>query len=93
MFASSAAHHDRESATKKETEFQTLTKNYKELKTRIHGGRFTHEEARVGSKRSAPDDEPIHPQGGSVNIWDQLGDYMKSSYQADTFAPTVARTA
>jgi hypothetical protein len=90
MCASSAAQRDRDSAVKKEAEFQALDKNYQELKTRVEGGRFSHEAARVGSKRAAPD-EPIHPQGGTVNIWDQFGDYMKSSYSSDSFAPPVLR--
>ncbi|KAJ1465954.1 hypothetical protein T484DRAFT_1757049 [Baffinella frigidus] len=90
MCASSAAHRDRESAIKKESEFQALTKNYEELKTRVDGGRFTNEDARVGSKRSAPEG-PIHVQGGVSNIWDQFGDYMKTSYSNDSFAPPIAR--
>ena len=91
MCASSTAANNRENAIKKETEFQALAKNYEELKTRVDGGRFANEDARVGSKRSAPDEQPLHPQGGPVNIWDQFGQYMKSSYQADTFTPTVPR--
>jgi hypothetical protein len=92
MCASSAAGRDRENAAKKEAEFQALTKNYQELQTKVQGGRFTQEEARVGSKRSAPD-EVLHPTGGSSNsnIWDQFGDYMKTSYNNDSFAPPVPR--
>ena len=90
MCASSAAARDRDSAIKKEAEFQTLTANYQELKTRVEGGRFSQEDARVGSKRAAPD-TTIHPQGGVVNIWDQFGDYMKTSYNSDSFAPPVVR--
>jgi hypothetical protein len=92
MCASSASQRDRASAEKKEVEFQALHKNYEELKSRVDGGRFTQEEARVGSKRAAPD-EVLHPQGGSCNIWDQFGDFMKTSYNNDSFAPPVARTA
>jgi len=96
MCASSAANRSRENAIIKETEFQALSKNYEELKTRVDGGRFTNEEARVGSKRSAADEQP-HPMGGSTGgtstIWDQFGDFMKSSYNNDSFAPMPARTA
>jgi hypothetical protein len=92
MCASSAAGRDRENAAKKEAEFQALTKNYQELQTRVQGGRFVEEEARVGSKRAAPE-EALHPTGGtsSTNIWDQFGDYMKTSYSNDSFAPPVPR--
>jgi uncharacterized coiled-coil protein SlyX len=90
MCASSAAHRDRESAMKKETEFQALTKNYEELKTRVDGGRFAHEDARVGSKRAASE-APLHPQGGASNIWDQFGDYINTSYNNDSFSPPIAR--
>ena len=47
---------------------QALTTNYEELKTRVDGGRFTQEEARVGSKRSAPDDECGGTQGGATPL-------------------------
>jgi hypothetical protein len=91
MCASSASQRDRECAAKKETEFQTLNKNYEELKTRVEGGRFSQEDARVGSKRAAPE-EPIHPSGGNLGIWDQFGDFMKTSYNNDSFPPPVARS-
>ena len=92
MCASSAAGHDRKNAAKKEAEFQALSENYKDLQTRVQGGRFTQEEARVGSKRSAPE-ETLHPTGGSssTNIWDQFGDFMKTSYNNDSFAPPPLR--
>jgi hypothetical protein len=92
MCASAAAGRDRESAAKKEAEFQALTQNYQELQTRVEGGRFAQEDARVGSKRSAPE-EPLHATGGcsSTNIWDQFGDFMKVSYNNDSFAPAPTR--
>jgi hypothetical protein len=92
MCASASAGRDRENAVKKEAEFQALTKNYQELQTRVQGGRFAQEDARVGSKRAAPEEIP-HPSGGisSTNIWDQFGDYMKTSYSNDSFAPPVPR--
>jgi hypothetical protein len=90
MCASSASQRDRESAAKKESEFQALHKNYEELKTRVEGGRFSHEDARVGSKRAAADAIP-HPQGGVSNIWDQFGDFMKTSYNNDSFTAPVSR--
>jgi hypothetical protein len=93
MCASSAANRSRENAIQKETEFQTLSKNYEELKTRVDGGRFSHEEARVGSKRPAVDEQPHPTGGGGSNIWDQFGDFMKSSYNNDSFAPLPPRTA
>jgi hypothetical protein len=96
MCASRAANNSRENAILKETEFQALSKNYEELKTRVDGGRFTNEEARVGSKRPAPDEQP-NPMGGSTggtsNIWDQFGDFMKNSYSNDSFAPMPPRTS
>mgnify|MGYP000208490732 CR=1 FL=1 len=91
MCASSAANRSRENAIQKEAEFQTLTKNYEELKTRVDGGRFTNEEARVGSKRSAPDEQPL-PQTGNSNMWNQFGDFMKSNYNNESFAPAPPRT-
>lgn len=95
MCASAAANRSRENAIQKETEFQALSKNYDELKTRVDGGRFTNEEARVGSKRSAPDEQP-NPMGGSTGansgIWNQFEGFMKSSYNNDSFAPLPART-
>jgi hypothetical protein len=93
MCASNSAGRDRENAAKKEAEFQALTKNYQELQTRVEGGRFTQQEARVGSKRSAPD-EPLESNGVSAsatNIWDQFGDFMKASYNNDSFAPPIPR--
>jgi hypothetical protein len=92
MCASSASQRDRECAAKKETEFQTLNKNYEELKTRVEGGRFSHEDARVGSKRAAPE-EVLHASGGVSGIWDQFGDFMKTSYKNDSFAPPVSRNS
>jgi hypothetical protein len=92
MCASSAANRSRENAIQKETEFQALSKNYEELKTRVDGGRFSHEEARVGSKRPAVDEPPQATGGGGSNIWDQFGDFMKNSYNNDSFAPMAPRT-
>lgn len=89
MCASSASQRDRESAAKKETEFQALNTSYQELKTRVDGGRFSQEEARVGSKRAAPEAPLANTQ--SSGIWDQFGDFMKSSYNNDSFAPPVSR--
>jgi hypothetical protein len=91
MCASSSAHRDRENAIKKETEFQALNTSYQELKTRVDGGRFSNEEARVGSKRSAADEVPHHQAGGGNDIWDQFSTYMKSTYQNDSFAPAMTR--
>jgi len=92
MCASSSAHRDRQNAIKKETEFQALNTTYQELKTRVDGGRFSNEEARVGSKRAAVDEVPFHQAGGGNNIWDQFSEYMKTSYHNDSFAPLVPRT-
>jgi len=91
MCASSSAGRDRENAAKKEAEFQTLSENYKDLQTRVQGGRFTQEEARVGSKRSAPEETLDATGGPSTNIWDQFGDFMKTSYTNDSFAPPPLR--
>jgi len=83
MSASSASQTDKANAIAKETEFQALTQNYNELKTRVGGGRFLEESARVGSKRSA-DEEPER----QVNdIWDNFSSFMKTSYNNDSFAP------
>jgi hypothetical protein len=90
MCASSSAHRDRENAIKKETEFQALNTTYQELKTRVDGGRFSNEEARVGSKRAAVD--PTPQTGASHNIWDQFSEYMKTSYNNESFAPLAPRT-
>jgi hypothetical protein len=94
MCASSASQRDRACAAQKETEFQTLNKNYEELKTRVEGGRFTREEARVGDKRSAPEEVMAAASApASSGIWDQFGDFMKSGYSNDSFAPPVTRSA
>jgi hypothetical protein len=92
MAASSSASRAHESAVKKEAEFQTLTKNYQELQTRVAGGRFVDEEARVGSKRAAPAEELARGGGLSNNsIWDQFGAHMRSSYSNDAFTPAAPR--
>ena len=91
MCASSASQRDRESAAKKETEFQTLNTRYQELQTRVDGGRFSQEDARVGSKRAAPEETLQATANQSSGIWDQFGDFMKSSYNNDSFAPVVSR--
>lgn len=83
MSASAASQTDKANAIAKETEFQTLTQNYNELKTRVGGGRFVDESARIGSKRPA-DSEPER----QVNdIWDNFSSFMKTSYNNDSFAP------
>ena len=91
MCASSASQRDRESAAKKETEFQALNTRYQELQTRVDGGRFSQEDARVGSKRAAPEETLQVHATHSSGIWDQFGDFMKSSYNNDSFAPVVSR--
>jgi hypothetical protein len=90
MCASNAANRDKENAQKKETEFQALTQNYEELKTRVGGGRFSNEDARVGSKRGAADETPLAGGGANPNnIWDQFSDFMTTSYSNDSFKPTL----
>jgi hypothetical protein len=83
MSASAASQTDKANAMVKETEFQTLTQNYNELKTRVGGGRFSDESARIGSKRAATDDaaRPVN------DIWDNFSSFMKTSYNNDSFAP------
>ena len=80
MCASSAAADNRENAIKKETEFQALAKNDEELKTRVEGGRFANEDARVGSKRSAPDEQPLHPQVGPVSALEVVENMLPSRH-------------
>jgi hypothetical protein len=92
MAASASASRANESAVKKEAEFQALTKNYQELQTRVGGGRFVEEDARVGSKRAAPTEDPARGGGKSdSSIWDQFGAHMKSQYSADSFIPMAPR--
>jgi len=69
----------------------SVNTTYQELKTRVDGGRFSNEEARVGSKRAAADEVPHHQAGGGHNIWDQFSEYMKTSYSNDSFAPLAPR--
>lgn len=84
--ASAMSARDRENATKKEEEFQKLQKNYDDLKTQIQGGNFISEDSRVaGNKRPAT--EQPHVQGGGVDIWSQFSDYMKGSYDRNSFQP------
>ena len=83
MSASSASQTDKANAIAKETEFQALTQNYNELKTRVGGGRFVDESARVGSKRPAEGE----PERQSNDIWDNFSSFMKTSYNNDSFAP------
>jgi len=84
--ASAMTARDRENAAKKEEEFQNLQKNYDELKTQIQGGNFISEDSRIaGNKRPAT--EQPHVQGGCVDIWSQFSDYMKGSYDRNSFQP------
>jgi predicted ribosome quality control (RQC) complex YloA/Tae2 family protein len=64
MCCASAAHR------RNVTEMQKIQEDYNSLKTRVEGGTFRNEEARVGSKRSEP--EPYSSGGGCKNYWDDF---------------------
>ena len=75
MSVFSASQTDKANAIAKLTEFQALTRNYKELKTRVGGGRFTDESARAGSKRVrmvSPNDRLTTSGNTSVPLWNLL---------------------
>ena len=78
MSVFSASQTDKANAIAKLTEFQALTHNYKELKTRVGGGRFTDESARAGSKRPA-DGKPER----QVN---DIGEYFSSFMKPPTIS-------
>ncbi|KAJ1482399.1 hypothetical protein T484DRAFT_1804025 [Baffinella frigidus] len=91
MCASSAAKRDRESAAIKEQNFQELTKNYDELKTRVGGGNFMQQENRVSGHKRPAENEATRPEKN--NIWDDFSSYMKTSYSNDSFSPPMGFTA
>jgi hypothetical protein len=91
MCASSAAKRDRESAALKEEQFQSLTKNYDELKTRVGGGNFMQQDNRITGQKRAAENEAPRPD--KSNIWDDFSSYMKTSYSNDSFSPPMGFTA
>jgi hypothetical protein len=94
MCASSTAKRDRENAALKEEQFQSLTKNYDELKNRVGGGNFMHTDNRItGHKRAAEEEAPRVQGQGKPDIWDEFSTYMKTSYTNDAFSPPMGFTA
>jgi hypothetical protein len=69
-------------AAKKEEQFQSLQKQYEELKERTEGGQFADEGSRVGSKRSAlAPPEVVEDPEPPADIWSQFESYMKSEFK------------
>jgi len=59
------------SAVKKEEQYQTLRKQYDELKQKSNGGEFASSDSRVGDKRPAMD-EPDNVTASTGDIWSQF---------------------
>ncbi len=80
---------DRANAQEKEEAFQRLQTEYKDLKLKMDGGSFSHEDSRVGLKRRAAD-EP-HPVGGGVDMWAQFSTLMggENGFSTQTFQPSL----
>jgi vacuolar-type H+-ATPase subunit I/STV1 len=55
-------------------QLQKIQDDYNTLKTKVEGGTFQSEEARVGSKRKEPE-EPSRPPG---NIWDEFETFTRA---------------
>jgi SMC interacting uncharacterized protein involved in chromosome segregation len=72
-------------ALKKEEQFQALQTQYDELKTQSTGGKFAHEEQRVGSKRSALEAPDIVERTQPADIWDEFETFMKTENKGATY--------
>ena len=70
------------------TQLQKVTEDYNNLKTKVEGGTFNSEEARVGSKRKDPE-EPS--RGESSNAWDIFENSMRGGGGMDHFVPDPAK--
>jgi len=70
------------------TQLQKVTEDYNNLKTKVEGGTFHSEEARVGSKRKEPE-EPIRGGGGSV--WEEFENSMRGGAGLNHFVPDPAK--
>ena len=66
-------------------ELQRVTEDYNALKTKVEGGTFNSEEARVGSKRKEPEDQT---RGGeSSNAWDQFESSLRGGGGVGNYTP------
>ena len=66
-------------------QLQKVTEDYNALKTKVEGGTFHSEEARVGSKRKEPE-EPARA-GGNNNAWDDFENSLRSGGGVGNYTP------
>jgi hypothetical protein len=81
MVCASASHN------RNATQLQKVTEEYNALKTRVEGGTFNSEEARVGSKRK----EPEEPTRGGGNAWDDFEASLRGGGGIANFNPDPAK--
>ena len=67
-------------------ELQRVQEEYNALKTKVEGGTFHHEEARVGSKRKDPE-EPT--RGGPPNPWEEFENSLRGG-SVSNFTPDAS---
>ena len=65
-------------------ELQRVTEEYNALKTKVEGGTFHSEEARIGSKRKEPE-EPTRVGGN--NAWDDFENSLRSGGGVGNYTP------
>jgi hypothetical protein len=65
-------------------QLQKVTEEYNALKTKVEGGTFHSEEARIGSKRKEPE-EPT--RGESSNAWDQFESSLRGGGGVGNYTP------
>ena len=69
-------------------QLQKVQEEYNELKTKVEGGTFRNEDARLGKRKEM--EEPT--RGVSNNIWDEFESYMKAGgLNSFTPEPTVVK--
>jgi hypothetical protein len=70
-------------AAKKEEDFQKLQSDYNTLMKKSEGGQFSHEEDRVGGKRSAPGPPELEAGKPANDVWSQFESYMKQEFKPE----------
>ena len=66
---------------------QEIQSEYNTLKTRVEGGTFRSEDARVVGKRKEPEEEARGGQGSGGNVWDEFESMMKTNGGVGHFMP------
>jgi cytochrome c556 len=84
MCCASAAH------KRNVSELQKVQSEYNALRTKVEGGTFSNEEARLGKRRA--EEEPSRGGGAPPNVWDEFESFTRgggvSNYTPD---PTMVR--